>query len=106
MSVRFKAALFVLLASASFASHAVQYITGHITWIEPSYMPNYFMLQMDVGASQCTASMKWQNSNTDNNKAAYATLYAAMLTGKKIDFVINDGDATCTGQYIHVYSTN
>jgi hypothetical protein len=30
-------------------------------------------------------------------------MLSALLAGKRVDFVINDNDATCTGQYFHIY---
>ena len=98
--------LMIILVTLLFSlpSHAVENIIGKITALEPTYMPGYISFQMDTGNSTCPAG-RWfvWNKGQDNNKVVYATLMAALVSGKKINFIINDGDTTCTGAFLHLY---
>ena len=38
----------------------------------------------------------------ENNKVVYSTLIIAIISGRKINLFINEGDTTCTGAYIHL----
>ena len=102
----------VLLVSVAAAiaatgpAQALQYITGHVTQLEPSYMPNKITLQMDAGNAACPAG-KWLVWTTGvnaspNTQDVYGTMLAALLSSKPVDFVINDNDASCNGQFFHI----
>jgi hypothetical protein len=96
----------LLLALSSHTALALEVIVGHGVALEPTYMPGYISFEMDAGSASCPTGrwLLWKNPDTANNKAVYATLMQAMATGKKIRFHINDGDANCQGQYIHLLS--
>jgi hypothetical protein len=99
-----KAAILALaLFVTSTPSFALEYITGRVTLVEPTYLPGLVTLIMDTGNASCPAGtfLRWQKSN-ENNKSAYASLLAALVTRSPINFVINDGDTTCTGQFLHI----
>jgi hypothetical protein len=88
-------------------AHALQYITGRITQLEPTYMPERIALQMDAGNAACPAGtwLQWVQLPTQHRDthSVYATMLSALIAGKRVDFVINDNDATCTGQFFHIY---
>ena len=91
------------LCAISTNSFAVEYITGKVTIVEASYLPNSVYAQMDAGNSACPAGtwLKWEKS-AESNKGAYVTLLAAFLNNSTVNFVINDGDTSCTGQFLHI----
>jgi hypothetical protein len=93
-----------LIPFAAAPAHAIQFITGHVTLLEPTYMPGKFVLQMDVGNTACPAGtwLSWEKPAVENVQAAYATALAALMGGKVINFVINDNDTTCKGQFLHI----
>jgi hypothetical protein len=96
-----------LVAIAVFASgpaHALQYLTGHIVVLESTYMPNSISLQLDVGNTACPAGrwLQWKKPGT--MEATYSTMLAALLALKKVDFIINDNDSTCEGQFFHIWN--
>lgn len=93
--------LVVLIAPSAYA---YQTIEGHVTLLEPTYLPTTVAFSMDAGSSVCPAGgwLRWSKSSTDNNKAAYATLLSAFTTGKRIRFYINDGDTNCMGVAMHL----
>lgn len=95
--------LALLLGLASGTSFALENFTGKITVVEPTYLPSAVTFIMDTGNSTCPSGtwLKWQNADSQNNKAIYATLITAMATGKQVRFVMNNGDLTCKGQYLH-----
>jgi hypothetical protein len=76
------------------------YITGRVTLLEPTYMPQRFQLQMDDGASLCPAGtwLVWEKPSPDLVKAVYATALTALLYENHITFEIKPNDNTCRGQ--------
>jgi hypothetical protein len=85
---------------------ALQYISGHITQLEPTYLPDQIAVQIDAGNTACPAGkwLWWALGPTHKDtQSVYATMLAALLAGKRVDFVINDNDATCAGQFFHIY---
>jgi hypothetical protein len=96
---------FVICVASVAQAHALQYITGHITVLEPTYLPDKIALQMDVGNTACPPGkwLSWVQTRTRDTQSVYATMLSALLAGKKVDFVINDNDVTCEGQFFHIY---
>src|SRR5690242_8958810 len=96
---------FVAAVSLSTSVHAYQTLEGHVTLVEPTYMPTTIQFSMDSGSSLCPvgAWLRWSTpNNTDRNKVVYATLVAAFTSGNRIRLYINDGDTTCTGVAMHL----
>lgn len=87
------------------SANAYQIFEGKVDVLQPTYLPAIVTFSMTGGSSLCPAGtwLKWQNANTDNNKAVYATLLAAFTAGKSVRLYINDGDTTCTGVFMHVF---
>lgn len=85
-------------------ANALQSFTGKVTSIEATYMPSVIPFRLDQGNAACPAGtpLLWQSSNIENNKAIYATLLSAHLSGQRIMFYMNDNDASCTGRFIYV----
>lgn len=90
---------------------AFQTITGHITQLEPTYMPGTITLQMDAGNTACPAGkwLSWVNGasaipGAQNSQVVYATMLAALLSRKTVDFVIDDNDTACNGKFFHIHA--
>jgi hypothetical protein len=83
-------------------AEALQYLTGHITVLESTYMPTSISLQLDSGNTACPAGkwLKW--TNAQSVQATYSTMLSALLSGRQVDFVIDDNDTTCTGRFFHI----
>jgi hypothetical protein len=105
---------FLGLALATTPASAIQYIAGRITQLEPTYMPDRIGLQMDstnrAAHPNCVAGnwLWWTNGSaaggTQNSQAVYATMLAALLSRKKVDFVVDDNDPGCNGRFFHIYA--
>lgn len=97
-------ALFFLAVFSIESANALQSFEGKVTAVEPTYLPARVSFAMTTGTSVCPAGtfLVWQNADQSNNKAVYMTLLTAFVAGKTIRFYYNDGDATCTGRFLHV----
>lgn len=96
--------ILIVLLAYSGSAHALEGITGRVTRVEATGMPTWIKFTLDTGNATCPAGgwVQWVNSSTDNNKAVYAMLTAALVSGKQIAFFFNDGDTTCNGAFIHI----
>lgn len=99
-----KIILGISLAIVSTASVALESFVGKVTVVEPTYLPVAISFVMDTGSATCPAGtwLKWQKADQENNKAVYATLMAALVSGKQVRFHFNNGDSTCSGQFLHL----
>lgn len=90
-------------ALAWWSAHAAEVVTARVTLVEPTYMPNAVSFQIDKPLPSCPLGswLTW-NKGPDNNRAVYAALLTAMSSGKRVTLYVNNGDTTCTGQYLHV----
>ena len=86
-----------------FSAHADEVVTARVTLVEPSYMPGAVMFMIDKSLPSCPAGswLNW-NKGADNNRAVYASLLSAMMTGKRVTLHINSGDTTCAGKHLHI----
>jgi hypothetical protein len=84
-----------VLGISSTAFAVPHYLSGHVTFIEASYMPNLIRFQIDSADFHCggpgpggNPNLYWDNTSgagtADNIKAVYATLIAAYLSGRKV----------------------
>ena|ERR1700732_647900 len=98
------AATALALAPASWALETAQ---GHVTIVESSYMPASVAFQVDVGSPSCPLGtwLTWSNANVDNVKSTFALLMAAINSGNRIQYYINNGDTTCQPQFLHALSS-
>jgi hypothetical protein len=98
----------LLTSIQSFA--ATTPIVGKVTMLESSYMPDGVVFFMDTGTTTCPAGsvIRWVPQrataalNNENNKVVYSTLMAALASGKKIRFYVNDNDPMCQGSFLHL----
>jgi hypothetical protein len=99
--------LAILLFGYSAGAQALDSWAGHVTILETTYMPTSITFTLDTGSATCPAGvwLTWSNANIDNNKAAYALLLAANVSGLKIAVFANSGDTTCTIQFLHGLAT-
>jgi hypothetical protein len=83
---------------------ALEQIVGRVTYLEPTYLPTSVSFTIEAGSASCPAGqfLRWQKSDPSNNKAVYATLLLALTCGRRVRLFVNDGDTTCTGQFLHV----
>lgn len=84
--------------------NAIQEIKGKVKLIEATYMPGRVMFIMDTGNAACPAGswLKWENANQENNKIVVSFLMTSLASGKKVAFLINDNDTTCTGRFFYL----
>jgi hypothetical protein len=77
-------------------------VQAHVTIVESSYMPTQVFFQADVGSVSCPAGkwLVWPRS-ADSNKAIFALLLAAINSGNRIQYLINDGDTNCQVQFLY-----
>lgn len=101
-----KIILGAILAALSGTSSALEMITGTVSDVEPTYLPGAVSFRLNAGNAACPVGkwLMWQNPDPDNNKAVYATLMTALVSGKRVSFFINDGDSNCIGRYLHLLS--
>ncbi len=92
---------FTLLAS--FNAIALESFLGKVTTLEPTYLPGAITFMLDSGNATCPKGtwLKWAKTE-ENNKIVYSTLMAALASGKRIRFHMNENDTECKGQYIHI----
>lgn len=83
---------------------SLESITGKVTLLEPTYLPGSVNFIMDTGSTSCPAGsyLKWSKADQNNNRAVYSTLLTALVSGKRVEFFINDGDTGCSGQFLHL----
>lgn len=84
--------------------YALESFVGKVTAVEPTYLPGAVTFVMDNGNATRPAGtwLRWQATDTDNNKAIYSTLMTALVSGKSVRFHFNDGDTLCVGKFLHL----
>lgn len=100
-----KIILAVCLFCMAGSAYALESMTGKVTLVEGTYMPGTITFHMlpDTPFTTCKGAwLKWSNPNIENNKAVYSLLMTALVSGKKINFYIGDGDTNCMGRFIHL----
>ncbi|MCC4601674.1 hypothetical protein [Xanthomonas melonis] len=104
--MRVLAGLIVILSllAMSGPAYALQSFTGRVVRVEATYMPTQIPFILSEGNTTCPAGkpIYWSSQNVENNKAIYATLIAAMTSGKKITFIVDDGDQSCRGKFLYL----
>jgi hypothetical protein len=99
-------AIGLLTLAATGPSWAYELTNARVTVLQSTYMPAKIAFTVDTGTPSCPAGtwLFWSNSNTDNNKATYATLLAALTSGSKVTYYVNDGDTACTVLFLDILS--
>ncbi|CAK0779897.1 conserved exported hypothetical protein [Gammaproteobacteria bacterium] len=91
--------MFLSFSSNTFAE--LKAFVGTVAVLEATYMPDAISFQMNVGDDACPAN-SWMtyNKNPSNNKIVYATLLAATVSGKSVQYW-HDG-TNCNGSFIYI----
>jgi hypothetical protein len=86
---------------------AYEVVQAHGTAVETTYMPTAATFTVDIGTASCPAGgwLTWNNASTDNNKSAFALLIAAINSGNRIQYFINNGDTTCKVQFFYALAS-
>jgi hypothetical protein len=113
-----KLAFLMSLLAFTCNAHAYDWMTkGHVTDLEPTYIPGFVVFQLDVPEGNQTCAIVWDgssaqgtstNKQVDNVKAVYAMLLSAKSTGQSVVVYGSNpaaGSTTCTGNYIHLVSS-
>lgn len=94
------------LLCAGPAQAALQSMEGHVTSIETTYMPGAIALRLDVGTALCPVgkALWWATPAHDatNVSTVYSTMLAALLSGKKVTFIVEDTDSGCSGLFFYI----
>lgn len=95
--------MLVAMLMATSQAYALEHVDAKVTLLEATYMPTSVAFMLSEGTAACPANnfLFWSRS-AENNKAVYAMLMAAMISGKKIQVVFNDADSSCIPQYLHL----
>ncbi|WOS40853.1 hypothetical protein [Xanthomonas rydalmerensis] len=93
----------LLWMSYSDSASALQIITGKVTQIEATYMPTQIPFLLSEGNATCPAGkpVYWAKEQ-ENNKAIYAMLMSAFVSGKRVTLIMDDNDTSCTGKFIYM----
>ncbi|MCW0399898.1 hypothetical protein NG831_21260 [Xanthomonas sacchari] len=85
------------------SANALQMITGKVTQIEATYMPTQIPFLLSEGNPTCPAGkpVYWAKDQ-ENNKAIYAMLMSAFVSGKRVTFIMDDNDTSCAGKFIYM----
>lgn len=86
---------------------AYEETNAKVTLVQSTYMPTAIAFTVDTGTPSCPAGtwLYWRNANIDNNKATYATLLAALSSGMRITYYVNNGDTGCTVLFLDIVSS-
>jgi hypothetical protein len=89
----------LLITSQAQALHLV----AKVKLVEATYVPAAVAFMLSEGSASCPAGkMLFWERGAENNKAVYAMLMAAKISGGKVQIVFNDGDSNCVPQYLHL----
>ena len=107
----FRAGAVAAFLAAAFAPTANAFdwsVSGHVTMVEPTYMPTYVTFSIDTAAGACPAGsiLIWSALGSDepkqiaNAQAILATITTALATGKTVS--LYGTNAGCTVQFVHL----
>ena len=94
--------LAAMLLSTSQAQ-ALEQVTTKVSVVESSYMPGIVSFRLLGGTASCPADkwLVWQR-DSENNKAVYAMLMSALISGTKISIYFEEGDRNCVPKHLHL----
>ena len=86
---------------------ALESAQARVTCVEATYMPTQVLLQVDTGTASCPAGkwLTWVNGNADNVKAVFGLLIAAVNSGNRVQYFINNGDTNCQVQFLYAVAS-
>jgi len=84
-------------------AHAIEHVVAKVSVVESSYMPGTVTFILADGTAQCPTGkwLVWQR-DPENNKATYAMLMTAIVSGKKVKVYFDNGDSTCVPRHLHL----
>lgn len=93
------AAMLFVMAQAKSHEHVV----AKVGLVESSYMPASVAFILASGTASCPAGkwLFWQR-DAENNKAVYAMLLAAKISGGSVRIFFDEGDSTCVPRHLHL----
>jgi len=100
--------MFVIAAlGVSPVTWALESAQARVTFVEATYMPTQVLLQVDTGTASCPAGkwLTWVNGNADNVKAVFGLLIAAVNSGNRVQYFINNGDTNCQVQFLYAVAS-
>jgi hypothetical protein len=99
--MKYKFAILIFLFGLVGEASAINNVVAQVMSVEPTYLPGSVSFQISPALPLCTSFHIWSNADTSNNKAVYATLVAAMLSGKKIQAYSYE-NAPCNVVFLHL----
>lgn len=98
-----RVAILVAMLLVTSKAQALQHVVAKVKLVESTYVPAAVTFMLSEGTASCPAGrmLFWERS-VENNKAVYAMLVAAKISGGKVQIVFNDGDSNCVPQYLHL----
>jgi len=99
--------IMVLVAMLLATGHAIcaehVHVTAKVSLVESTYMPATVAFMLSGGTELCPAGrwLNWQR-DAENNKAVYAMLMAALVSGKQVTVVFDEGDSSCAPKFVHL----
>lgn len=87
----------------SIQAQALEIVTAKVSLVESSYLPGTVTFMLTGGTALCPSGkwLVWQR-DADNNKAVYAMLMSAAISGKKVNVYFDEGDSKCVPKYMHL----
>ena len=78
-------------------------VLAKVSLVESTYMPVTVAFMMAGGTASCPAGkwLFWQR-DAENNKAVYAMLMSALVSGKQVRVFFDDGDTNCVPKFMHL----
>jgi len=96
----------IVLAAMLLAANqaqALEAVVAKVSLVESSYMPGNVAFILTNGTALCPSGrwLFWQR-DVENNKAVYAMLMSAAISGRKINIYFEEGDSTCIPKHMHL----
>lgn len=84
-------------------AYALEAVVAKVSLVESSYMPGNVAFILTNGTSLCPSGkwLFWQR-DAENNKAVYAMLMSASISGRKINIFFEEGDNQCVPRHLHL----
>lgn len=90
-----RAAMIACLISVALPASALTYLSGPVKLIASDQYPDYVTFQMTVGNATCPVYnwIVFQSGNLERQKAVYAAVLAAYLSGRPVQVAFESGAA-------------
>ena len=96
-------AVLAMMLLAATQAKALEMVAANVSVVESSYMPATVTFMLTSGTALCPSGrwLVWQR-DAENNKAVYAMLMSAMVSGKKVNVYFDEGDSQCVPKHLHL----